>query len=235
MQESTIINITPDELDRLIAVSQDPVLVDVWGTHCAPCKALEELLLRQQDHLLKGISVHKLCASEFPDWSAEQAIRQVPTVLLYLDGRLVKRETQILSSSQLRRFVASVRCVEAYGGKVDGVDSVDDLILAGDYSGVRTLLDAMSGEELRAPAYQRAGSMLAMHDMSLALSLMQIRDDFIAMALSHGWELAVKGLYNQALAAPSDNELQSLSFALLDLLPDRLLAQHWRREFYQIK
>lgn len=233
-----MINITPDELDRLIGISQTPVLVDVWGTHCAPCKALEELLLRQQDHLLKGISVYKLCASEFPDWSAEQAIRQVPTVLLYLDGRLVRRETQILSDSQLRRFVASVRCVDIDGGEVDGVDGigrVDDLILAGDYSGVRTLLDALSGEELRAPAYQRASSMLAMHDMSLALSLKQIRDDFIAMALSHGWELAVKGLYNQALAAPSDNELQSLSFALLDLLPDRLVAQRWRREFYQIK
>jgi thioredoxin-like negative regulator of GroEL len=233
-----MINITPDELDRLIGISQTPVLVDVWGTHCAPCKALEELLLRQQDHLLKGISVYKLCASEFPDWSAEQAIRQVPTVLLYLDGRLVRRETQILSDSQLRRFVASVRCVDIDGGEVDGVDGigrVDDLILAGDYSGVRTLLDALSGEELRAPAYQRASSMLAMHDMSLALSLKQIRDDFIAMALSHGWELAVKELYNQALAAPSDNELQSLSFALLDLLPDRLVAQRWRREFYQIK
>lgn len=233
-----MINITPDELDRLIGISQTPVLVDVWGTHCAPCKALEELLLRQQDHLLKGISVYKLCASEFPDWSAEQAIRQVPTVLLYLDGRLVRRDTQILSDSQLRRFVASVRCVDIDGGEVDGVDGigrVDDLILAGDYSGVRTLLDALSGEELRAPAYQRASSMLAMHDMSLALSLKQIRDDFIAMALSHGWELAVKGLYNQALAAPSDNELQSLSFALLDLLPDRLVAQRWRREFYQIK
>lgn len=233
-----MINITPDELDRLIGISQTPVLVDVWGTHCAPCKALEELLLRQQDHLLKGISVYKLCASEFPDWSAKQAIRQVPTVLLYLDGRLVRRETQILSDSQLRRFVTSVRCVDIDGGEVDGVDGigrVDDLILAGDYSGVRTLLDALSGEELRAPAYQRASSMLAMHDMSLALSLKQIRDDFIAMALSHGWELAVKGLYNQALAAPSDNELQSLSFALLDLLPDRLVAQRWRREFYQIK
>lgn len=233
-----MINITPDELDRLIGISQTPVLVDVWGTHCAPCKALEELLLRQQDHLLKGISVYKLCASEFPDWSAEQAIRQVPTVLLYLDGRLVRRETQILSDSQLRRFVTSVRCVDIDGDEVDGVDEigrVDDLILAGDYSGVRTLLDALSGEELRAPAYQRASSMLAMHDMSLALSLKQIRDDFIAMALSHGWELAVKGLYNQALAAPSDNELQSLSFALLDLLPDRLVAQRWRREFYQIK
>jgi thioredoxin-like negative regulator of GroEL len=233
-----MINITPDELDRLIGISQTPVLVDVWGTHCAPCKALEELLLRQQDHLLKGISVYKLCASEFPDWSAKQAIRQVPTVLLYLDGRLVRRETQILSDSQLRRFVTSVRCVDIDGDEVDGVDEigrVDDLILAGDYSGVRTLLDALSGEELRAPAYQRASSMLAMHDMSLALSLKQIRDDFIAMALSHGWELAVKGLYNQALAAPSDNELQSLSFALLDLLPDRLVAQRWRREFYQIK
>jgi thioredoxin-like negative regulator of GroEL len=233
-----MINITPDELDRLIGISQTPVLVDVWGTHCAPCKALEELLLRQQDHLLKGVSVYKLCASEFPDWSAEQAIRQVPTVLLYLDGRLVRRETQILSDSQLRRFVTSVRCVDIDGDEVDGVDEigrVDDLILAGDYSGVRTLLDALSGEELRAPAYQRASSMLAMHDMSLALSLKQIRDDFIAMALSHGWELAVKGLYNQALAAPCDNELQSLSFALLDLLPDRLLAQRWRREFYQIK
>lgn len=233
-----MINITPDELDRLIGISQTPVLVDVWGTHCAPCKALEELLLRQQDHLLKGVSVYKLCASEFPDWSAEQAIRQVPTVLLYLDGRLVRRDTQILSDSLLRRFVASVRCVDIDGGEVDGVDGigrVDDLILAGDYSGVRTLLDALSGEELRAPAYQRASSMLAMHDMSLALSLKQIRDDFIAMALSHGWELAVKGLYNQALAAPSDNELQSLSFALLDLLPDRLVAQRWRREFYHIK
>lgn len=233
-----MINITPDELDRLIGISQTPVLVDVWGAHCAPCKALEELLLRQQDQLLKGISVYKLCASEFPDWSAEQAIRQVPTVLLYLDGRLVRRETQILSDSQLRRFVTSVRCVDIDGDEVDGVDGigrVDDLILAGDYSGVRTLLDALSGEELRAPAYQRASSMLAMHDMSLALSLKQIRDDFIAMALSHGWELAVKGLYNQALAAPSDNELQSLSFALLDLLPDRMVAQRWRREFYQIK
>jgi thioredoxin-like negative regulator of GroEL len=233
-----MINITPDELDRLITISQTPVLVDVWGTHCAPCKALEELLLRQQNHLLKGMSVYKLCAIDFPDWSAEQAIRQVPTVLLYLDGRLVRRETQILSDSQLRRFVASVRCVDIDGGEVNGVDRigrVDDLILAGDYSGVRTLLDALSGEELRAPAYQRASSMLVMHDMSLALSLKQIRDDFIAMALSHGWELAVKGLYNQALAAPSDNELQSLSFALLDLLPDRLLAQRWRREFYQIK
>lgn len=205
-----------------------PLLVDVWGTHCAPCKALEALLLRQQDDLLQRWELYKLCASDYREWCVSNQIRQVPTVLVYFNGIIVKRETQLLTDGQLQRFIASIDQAE------EGVDNVDDLIRKGDYLGVRTQLGGLSGEELRAPQFQRASSTLAMRGIELDVSLEQVRDTFIAMALNDNWDAAVNGLYSNALIDADNYELHALSFALLDLLPDRQVAQRWRRKFHQL-
>lgn len=229
MQESTIQNITPDKLFHLVTTSKAPVLIDVWGKNCAPCKAVEELLLRHLNGLLRGVVVYKICGQEFPDWCAHNDIRHVPTVLLYSSGVLLNRETQLLSDGQLQRFMAAAD-LKAQGAN----DNLDELLRSGQYSVVRAFLNQLPGETLRTPYYQRASSMLAMHDMPLDASLASVRNDFITSALNNDWEVAVKTLYTTVVASPNYHELQSLSFALLDLLPDRLLAQRWRREFHRI-
>lgn len=222
-----ISDVTPDELLRIIQGTTAPLLLDVWGAHCAPCKALDEVLQRQQNKLLAGWVLLKLCANDFPEWAEQNAIYQVPTVLVYLEGTLVQRELSLLTDGQLQRLVTSVNLKTSAP-----LSDMDILIQQQNFTGVRNLLKGLSGEEQRAPQYQRASSLLAMHDMPLGPQLKPVRDCFINTALNRGWELALTELYQTLVNRAQDQELLVLSFALLDLMPDRLVAQKWRREFH---
>jgi thioredoxin len=83
--------ITDHDFEPLVLNAKIPVLLDFFGTWCAPCKKLHpvlEAIEREYDGKLTILQInvddHQTAAERF-------GIRSVPTCLLFVDGGLVNQ------------------------------------------------------------------------------------------------------------------------------------------------
>lgn len=77
-------------------------LVIYSASYCNPCQQLKKTL--QTTDL--GIPVNIIDIDEDPVSARENAIRGVPTLLIFEDNQVVKRKTGSMTAEQLKQFVA---------------------------------------------------------------------------------------------------------------------------------
>jgi thioredoxin 1 len=65
------------------------VLVDFWADWCGPCKALAPIL----EEISDKIDVVKINSDDNSGLAAELSIRAIPTIIVFEDGKEVKRIT----------------------------------------------------------------------------------------------------------------------------------------------
>lgn len=68
-----------------------PVLLDVWGPNCAPCKQLEPIIVRLATRFQGRIKVAECNASAAPRTMQKLNVMGTPTVLYFKDGHIVER------------------------------------------------------------------------------------------------------------------------------------------------
>lgn len=94
-------DVTLDEMKELVATG-DTVLVDVWATWCGPCKRMAPIL-EEVDGMLSDVTVVKVDADKNP--ISELSVVGVPTLILYRDGKEVKRTTGAIPKLKLLSFI----------------------------------------------------------------------------------------------------------------------------------
>ena len=71
--------------------SQEPVMLDVWGPGCAPCKKLEPVIVAMARRYRGKVKVAEVNAAEAPRTMAKLGVMGTPTVLYFRKGREVER------------------------------------------------------------------------------------------------------------------------------------------------
>jgi thioredoxin 2 len=100
------VKITGEDLDRIVADAEVPVLVDFYADWCGPCKIMAPLLDEfASDHVGEAL-VAKLDTDAHPGVSARLGIRGIPTLIVFRGGEEVARQTGAVPRDRLETLLA---------------------------------------------------------------------------------------------------------------------------------
>ena len=82
-------------------------LVDFWAEWCGPCKQISPLLEEIAEEKEKVLNVIKLNIDENPQTPQKYAVRGIPTLILFKDGKLVDSKIGSMPKSSLMEWIES--------------------------------------------------------------------------------------------------------------------------------
>ena len=102
MASPQIVHLTDDSFDETIKNAQGPVLVDFWAAWCGPCKTIAPHLDELAGEVAGKATVAKVNVDDNGDLSARFGIRNIPTLVIFKDGRVVDQIIGALSKEEIR-------------------------------------------------------------------------------------------------------------------------------------
>jgi thioredoxin 2 len=101
------VKITGDDLERVLAESDVPVLVDFYADWCGPCKVMAPVLDEFASDHTGELLVGKVDTDAAPAVSARYGIQAIPTLILFRDGTEVARQTGAVARAGLDQLVSA--------------------------------------------------------------------------------------------------------------------------------
>jgi thioredoxin 1 len=86
------------------------LVLDVYTQSCVICRRLEPMVAAVALASGGAVRAHKVDAERLSQFAARYDIRGVPTLLLFLDGRLIDRRSGFSTASALREWVGAKAC-----------------------------------------------------------------------------------------------------------------------------
>ncbi|QDF29080.1 thioredoxin TrxC [Halarcobacter anaerophilus] len=103
--DTTPIELNETNFDHVVVNSELPVIVDFWAPWCGPCKMMAPVFNEvSQKYPLKAMFV-KVNTEEQQSLGAKYSIRSIPTLIVYKNGKEVKRVSGALDPLSLSNLV----------------------------------------------------------------------------------------------------------------------------------
>lgn len=101
------IRLSDQDLQKVVAGTDVPVLVDFYADWCAPCKLMAPILDDLARARAGSLIVGKLDTDRSPTMAVHYSIRGIPTLILFREGREHSRQTGALPRPRLDDWLAT--------------------------------------------------------------------------------------------------------------------------------
>lgn len=85
------IKITSENFEVEVLKADKPVLIDFWAEWCGPCKMLSPVISEIAEEYGDKVKVGKVNVDEEVGLSVKYGIMSIPSVLLFENGKVVKK------------------------------------------------------------------------------------------------------------------------------------------------
>ena len=96
-----IVHVTDSSFADDVTKSTEPVLLDFWAEWCGPCKAIAPILKDIDVERSDSLLIAKVDIDENGDIAQKYSVMSIPTLILFKDGNVVKREVGAKGKNQI--------------------------------------------------------------------------------------------------------------------------------------
>ncbi len=92
----------PSNFEELLESHEKPILVDFWAEWCPPCKMLNPIITQIAKDWKERVTVIKINIDEKNEIASRYGISSIPTLILFKNGKEVKRSLGAMSLVSLK-------------------------------------------------------------------------------------------------------------------------------------
>ena len=98
-------NLKDDTMNKFIKDSKIPVVVDCWAEWCVPCKQIAPSVAELAAEYEGRVHITKLNTEKNRKMAQKYAIRSIPTILYFKNGKLITRTVGALPKSSIKKVI----------------------------------------------------------------------------------------------------------------------------------
>ena len=95
-----VVHLSKDNFNEEVLESKVPVLVDFWGSWCAPCRMLSPVVdAFAQKH--DEVKVGKVNVDEQAALAAKYKVMSIPTLIVFQKGEIYRKSVGVISEEEI--------------------------------------------------------------------------------------------------------------------------------------
>jgi thioredoxin 1 len=98
-------NLIKSDFEKEVLQSTTPVLIDFWAEWCGPCRQLAPVLDDVAKDLSGKVKICKVNVDQEPELAGSLAIRGIPTLILFKDGKQIATKVGSLPKASLISWI----------------------------------------------------------------------------------------------------------------------------------
>lgn len=103
--ETGLLHVTDKSFAEQVLKADLPVLVDFWATWCGPCRAIGPIVEELSQEFAGRVKMAKLNVDENPATPGQYAVRGIPTLILFKDGKILDQMVGAVPKPRLKAMI----------------------------------------------------------------------------------------------------------------------------------
>lgn len=95
------LEITDSNFESLVLKADKPVMLDFWAPWCAPCRTISPVVDEMHAEYEGKAYIGKVNVDESSDIPANYAIRNIPSILFFKDGKMIEKIVGVVPKTTL--------------------------------------------------------------------------------------------------------------------------------------